>query len=491
MLGSSHGARARWGAGVLLVALVLVSAPAIVAADATEAVKELQKAVKAKNADQARSILEKIASAGIDEKALGRLIGLAPKCAGLDIYDDLAKALGSPADDAAFAALTKAFSREKKQPIRFLLADAIGQTRREEAVDALAEALTDKDDIVASAAARAMARIPSPLAIDELINALGDLEKAKGRRRQMLEVLAAIRNLTGEDMQDAVDWRNWWDGNRDSWKAPGEASEGGDAPKKGGTVVDRLKRERPSEFHTISGLTKDDIVVVSGASDKVQDVLKAIDIPYTYVRRDAFDGLELDPKQVLILNCAGNEKLSEEGIAKIRKFVHEGGYVFSSDWELRNTLVKAFPEMLEFSKESPREDFKVEIGPGVKQSGHPLLRDVFTNNPWETMTGSGTLTWEIAGRSHIIRIKKGVTVLIRSPQLHEKTGNGDVAITFQVTGGRIATGIAPARQIGAVLHVLSHFEKQKNPEGDGFALQQLLLNYILEKQEGRRREMRK
>ena len=49
-----------------------------------------------------------------------------------------------------------------------------------------------------------------------------------------------------------------------------------------------------------------------------------------------------------------------------------------------------------------------------------------------------------------------------------------------------ATGARPTQKIGSVLHVLGHFNKQKDPKGDGFALQQLLLNFVLEKQEARR-----
>ena len=38
-----------------------------------------------------------------------------------------------------------------------------------------------------------------------------------------------------------------------------------------------------------------------------------------------------------------------------------------------------------------------------------------------------------------------------------------------------------------MLHVLSHFQKQRDESGDGFALQQMLLNFIVEKQAFRRR----
>ena len=90
------------------------------------------------------------------------------------------------------------------------------------------------------------------------------------------------------------------------------------------------------------------------------------------------------------------------------------------------------------------------------------------------------------GRCHLMKLGRGATALIESPQLAKKTGNGIVAVTFQFSSGRVATGAKPKMTIGSVLHVLGHFEKQKDPKSDGFALQQILLNFVLEKQEARR-----
>jgi hypothetical protein len=94
-----------------------------------------------------------------------------------------------------------------------------------------------------------------------------------------------------------------------------------------------------------------------------------------------------------------------------------------------------------------------------------------------------------------------VTVLVESPDLKKQYNNGAVAVTFRWHGGRIATGTGVSKKQatgggenkpaepegGCVLHVLGHFKHQKDADsGDHFALQQLLLNFILEKQHARR-----
>ena len=475
-----------WPALALMLTTTLAAGASMsLAADGPASLTALRQAVKSRDQDSARQALLEISEAGFDAGLLSKLLAVAPKTAPLGIYAELVEAFSSPSDQAAFEALLKSFTRARKLPMVYLLADALGHVGNPAAVEALAKGLSDRDTVVASIAARSLARIPARETVAALIEALEECEKRKGRRRILLEVLGALRTVTGEDIQDAIDWKGWWQSRANSYTPPEQGSDkDGASPESDETVVDRLRKERPSEVRTVERLQKDDIVVVGGSSDQVEKVLRAIDMPYTYVRRDDFDKVELDPKQLLVLNCAGNRRLSESGLAKIAKFVHQGGYLFSSDWELRNTLVPIFGDLIDFVGETPREEFEVHILPSPQDAEHPLLRDVFPLNPWE----QGSFAWKMEQRCHLLKPGRGAVVLIVSPELGERTSNSHVAVTFQVSGGRVATGARPTRKVGAVLHVLSHFKLQEDPKGDGFALQQLLLNFILEKLEGRRTE---
>jgi hypothetical protein len=195
-------------------------------------------------------------------------------------------------------------------------------------------------------------------------------------------------------------------------------------------------------------------------------------------------------------------------VQKVRAFVERGGYVFSSDWALSNTLARAFPEVLGTnSRTGPDETHTIR--PPAASAAHPLLRDLFELNPWAA--AKRTFTWQVDGSSDLVRPNRKLVVLVDAVALRAKTGSGIVACTFAFTAvgggtvvpeevasrplaGRPLTGGGTRQRgrrnrrersprIGRVLHVLSHFQHQKEESGDGFALQQLLLNFVVEKQE--------
>jgi hypothetical protein len=113
--------------------------------------------------------------------------------------------------------------------------------------------------------------------------------------------------------------------------------------------------------------------------------------------------------------------------------------------------------------------------------------------PKELKVGSGK--WHIDKDSPDIKILKpaDVTVLMVAPALRDDKGGKEsdvVAFTFAYGGGggnqaaKITsdTNIPQIKSGGRVLHVLSHFGKQKNA-ADEFVLQNLLLNFLIEVQE--------
>jgi len=222
--------------------------------------------------------------------------------------------------------------------------------------------------------------------------------------------------------------------------------------------------------------------------------------------------------------CTGCDKhipytniLSNKAISKIREFVGKGGYVFSEDWILEEVLERAFPTLVNHTKYY--EEKEVSIFPAPATSIHPYLRGVFEKpksedektSPAEAGTTEGGTTavqpirpkqlkvgqgqWHIDKDSPDIRILKPaeVTVLMVAPALRGEKGGKEsdvVAFTFAYSQGSatrisITGGDTALPQIisgGRVLHVLSHFGKQKNA-ADEFVLQNLLLNFLIEVRE--------
>lgn len=205
-------------------------------------------------------------------------------------------------------------------------------------------------------------------------------------------------------------------------------------------------------------------------------------------------------------------EFSKEAIQKLKAFVERGGYLFTEDMVLEELLSKAWPKFVSVGKFIKEKTVPVRPGPGL--GGHPYLKGVFVSSnravwdPFEEeenpadaydipeseeddesegggrtrVVGQGEAKedadidiepiqrhWKIDDESPGIKIhSRRVTVLMGSAKVKEG-GSSAVALTFQPRG----------KSGGAVLHVLSHFGKQRAEE-DEFALQNLLLNFMLE-----------
>ena len=122
------------------------------------------------------------------------------------------------------------------------------------------------------------------------------------------------------------------------------------------------------------------------------------------------------------------------------------------------------------------KDLNVKIEPSQENFDHPFLRDVFPKDPFKLQN----YRWKIDSASSTLRFspKSKVYPLVVSKELGQKYSNPTVAATFR--HGR-----------GSVLHVLSHFYQQQDASGDGFALQQILANFIIERQKWRKKELEK
>lgn len=205
------------------------------------------------------------------------------------------------------------------------------------------------------------------------------------------------------------------------------------------TVVrERMAQERPADAALLQSVEAADIVVVSGAYDKVEDVLKTLGIKHTVVQPQQLGALKLNAKQLLIVDCPGN--MDAAGIDRVRRFVNAGGYLYTTDWALKEVVQKAFPGFVEFNGTATANDV-VEVQ--VKQSDDNLLKHLTLSkeNP----------KWWLEASSYPIRVlaKDKVDVLITSREMKSKYGEAPIAVHFRYGDGQ-------------VLHIASHFYLQQN-----------------------------
>ncbi len=197
--------------------------------------------------------------------------------------------------------------------------------------------------------------------------------------------------------------------------------------------------------------------------------------------------------------------LGEKGVARIKRYVEGGGYLFAEDWCMEDFVAKAFGDYV--LPGSIRPDEIVTVLPKAGQASHPYLKNIFFKPPGDEVRTTVTEddlekighSWKIDKETRTIIVKdpKRVAVLLTSPDLEKKAkGEDAVAVTFGVTPadpksrGRKETGnevISQDRkkmQGGRVLYVLSHFGKQVSAE-DEYSLQNLLINFLIEANERR------
>ena len=199
----------------------------------------------------------------------------------------------------------------------------------------------------------------------------------------------------------------------------------------------KIERDAPLDAKALRGVEASDIIVVRGGFDHVEQVLQALDLPFTAVNPDQVEHLRLRPEQLLVVNCPG--QVTSGAITVIRRFVEAGGTLFTTDWALKHVIEPCFPGTIEYN-ERPTGDDVVRIE--VLSRDHRFLQGVLEE-------GDDPLWW-LEGSSYPIRVldSERVQVLITSTELERKYGEAPVAVTFPHGDGE-------------VLHMISHYYLQR------------------------------
>ena len=200
---------------------------------------------------------------------------------------------------------------------------------------------------------------------------------------------------------------------------------------------DRVRKSSPETLEILEQVRQADVIVVEGGYDRIQDVLEIAGMPFTLVSPERFEKSNLRPDQIVFVNCPGN--LSPKGLRNLEVFVREGGFLFTTDWALRNVLEHAFPGFVEFN-DRPTGDEVVRIE--LLDREDPMLKTVLDAND--------DPQWWLEGSSYPIRVldQQRVKVLIRSKEIEQQHGESPVLVTFDYGAG-------------TVYHMISHFYLQR------------------------------
>ena len=462
-------------------------------------------------------------------------------------YFTILNAAASFTDPASLAELAEFILKHKGKPVARDAMSAVTNHGHKELVPLCLRVLEGGSDDLKILSVDHLIGIADKSAIDALIKAMkanqagsGDLKVRIGR---------ALTILTGQDYGDNVtNWEGWWGANKDKELDPKSAASGGSTGtvtdgldrsrltefemlKKTGKVLvlgagDKCKCGKNHDLDHIDtltsrmGLTTETTTKVDFEAMPEAKLAEYVAIlaNCTHIREHCACPLckpgPYSKDRLFQCICPKDEHIpvryvmSDKGVQKIRKYVEGGGYLFAEDWCMEDFVEKAFLEYVIHGSVRPQDE-TVPVLPKAGASTHPYLRKIFFKPPVEsreTMSESDVQKiahkWKIDKETRTIKVRdaNAVTVLLTSPDL-AKAAQGDdaVAVTFGVTptatkGGSgskkdVSTGPVPEldrkKMVGGrVLYVLSHFGKQDSQE-DEYALQNLLVNFLVEANERR------
>lgn len=415
-----------------------------------------------------------------DAGAIRQLERFLEKNAGVPAALDLVGAWSGNGSPALEDTLTDLLRRKKTPaPLKLVLTDRLAERATPSAVETLLELWADHEDDV--------------LFVERL--------------------RAGLAGLLGDDMGSRANFQSFWEQNRERALPMGE--EAGAT----GTALDGVDPTRRAGLETLTR-RGGRVLVLKGKQlnyDHIEQLLARMKLKHEVLLKEAFMAdmeAALEGTAVILLNCnvftgycvcptckpgedlgrgptcggcdvhemSEGDKLSEAAVARLKAFVEQGGAVFSEDYGMWELVQPAWPTLLQPGTMLDEQEVDYALPPGA--AGDPLLRGVIQREG-RTVTFADR-RWTIDALSPAIRIldEEKVRVLLSSKTLGgSEAAERALAVVIEPTRpttGRPRTGGGEPRG-GMLLHVLSHFGKQTR-QADEYALQNLLLNFVLEAQ---------
>ena len=247
-------------------------------------------------------------------------------------------------------------------------------------------------------------------------------------------------------------WLEWWEREghkRRIVKRSRRTKEEIEAEEKKKAKDDRYAKPDPSREYgkkrkrEIEIMQKARILVVKGAWDHVEIVLKHLKIKHQALRAQELKDVGLNPNQIVLVNCEGSmDKRTRE---RVRWFVVVGGYLMSTDWALTKAVGQTFPGYIDQSSKSNTGNDVVVVEEAAP--GHALTEGVFE--------GVSALKWWLEIQAFPIQVlyPERTEVLVDSRYMRQRYGTSPMAAVFRYG-------------LGKVQHSVSHFYLQEEAMSD-------------------------
>jgi len=216
--------------------------------------------------------------------------------------------------------------------------------------------------------------------------------------------------------------------------------------------VHLLETTRTRELQLARSARSSQIGVVTGAHDRVQELLDAAEIPYTLCGSFS-EALEKSPTTVF-LNCGGEHP----NPICVQEYVKNGNRIVSTDWAL-DVVIETFPGyVVKGSVSVPESTFAMQP---VGSLGERLLgSSVVKRNPHWWFEGASYTVFDAKKQGHPI------IPLLASEVFAKKYDTNLVA--FGIQHGK-----------GEVVHFCSHLYAQKIAKKEGVATDYTALHAVL------------
>ncbi|MBI4834425.1 MAG: hypothetical protein HY811_06375 [Planctomycetes bacterium] len=281
-------------------------------------------------------------------------------------------------------------------------------------------------------------------------------------------------------------------------------TKGGDKPAQ--DVLDRMTVSRKADLTTMARLEAKEILVLGADpkdpdqySDKVQEVLTALKIPYTPLRKSEIEKYDFKDVAAILCNCFVKD-LNSTDTNRIKEFLSKGGYLFTTDWCLDTVIRKVSPGYLKTmgigkptmggGMGGGQEKEQVSVKPKEKMEKHIFLRDVFPEK-------AGDFKWVLDTGFKYFKLERPaeITVLIVGDEgMKKKYQQNEVVVCWTYGGGEynpVFSGyekgssdyIKKRNKRGVIMHVISHFYMQalgfKDDKGNS-SMYQLVANFLVD-----------